>query len=342
MKISAIYVSPGHNFFGRHGKPAGQHEIASVSEVECVTGRGLRGDRFWDYKRDYAGQVTFFDEAVHRKLLRELKPAPCSPAAYRRNVITRGVDLTQLVGHEFMVQGVRFLGVAESKPCYWMEQAVGIGAENFLRGNGGLRARILSDGTLRVDCATEAGLLLAGGRSTRMGSDKAGLQWGTGSLGEHQARTLTESGAWPLLLSCRREQPWLPAGFRRVEDREVTGGVLAAFSNAWEATTANVLSVLAVDVPKVSSGLLDRLAGVAREEGVSVVPFHDGRFEPLAAAWHRSAVPALREAVAAGRSLQDVGARLKSAGRLRVFEPDAEALEQLENVNTPADLLRVR
>ena len=158
MKISAIYISPGHNFFGRHGKPAGEHVTSTVAEVECVTGRGLRGDRFWDYKRDYAGQVTFFDEAVHRKLLRALKPAPCSPAAYRRNVITRGADLTALIGREFTLQGVRFLGIAESKPCYWMEQAVGIGAEEFLRGDGGLRAKILSDGLLRVDCAT-------GGRS---------------------------------------------------------------------------------------------------------------------------------------------------------------------------------
>jgi hypothetical protein len=60
MKIEAIYVSPGHNFFGRHGQPAEQHAIATVETVECVAGRGLRGDRFFDYKAGYAGQITFF------------------------------------------------------------------------------------------------------------------------------------------------------------------------------------------------------------------------------------------------------------------------------------------
>jgi hypothetical protein len=47
------------------------------------------------------------------------------------------------------VQGVRFFGSAECRPCYWMNQAIGPGAEEFLRGQGGLRARILTDGILR-------------------------------------------------------------------------------------------------------------------------------------------------------------------------------------------------
>jgi MOSC domain-containing protein YiiM len=48
------------------------------------------------------------------------------------------------------VQGVRFLGTEESKPCYWMNQAFGEGAEAALQGHGGLRARILADGILRT------------------------------------------------------------------------------------------------------------------------------------------------------------------------------------------------
>src|SRR5882724_9679308 len=97
MKISAIYISSGHNFFGRYGQPPGAHATRSVYEVECVTGRGLRGDRFWDYKEDYPGQVTFFDEAVHRRLLRELRPGPHYPDCYLRNLITRGDDVSALI-----------------------------------------------------------------------------------------------------------------------------------------------------------------------------------------------------------------------------------------------------
>lgn len=341
MKISAIYVSPGHNFFGRHGMPAGEHETMAVPEVECVCGRGIKGDRFWDYKKEYAGQVTFFDEAVHRRLLGELRPGPRSTDAYRRNVITRGVDLGSLIGKEFSLQGVRFLGMAECKPCYWMEQAVGPGAEKFLKGQGGLRARILSDGMLRIDCPTESAVLLAGGRSRRMGRDKVLLDWNGSALGERQALTLVATGAWPLLLSCRSDQSWLPAGFRRVEDRAREGGVIEALAAAWSATTARVLVVLAVDVPLVTAAFLERLAAEARENEVTVVPRVGARFEPLVAAWHQSARAALGESVRLGESLQDVCGRLEREGHLRSVDLTADEAWQLTNINTPDERARL-
>jgi MOSC domain-containing protein YiiM len=61
------------------------------------------------------------------------------------------VDLNTLIGVEFEVQGVRFLGSAECSPCYWMDRAFAPGAEAALKGRGGLRAKILSDGVLRVE-----------------------------------------------------------------------------------------------------------------------------------------------------------------------------------------------
>jgi MOSC domain-containing protein YiiM len=64
-------------------------------------------------------------------------------------VITRGVDLNELIGQDFEVQGVRFLGTEECRPCYWMDSAFAPGAHEFLKGRGGLRARILNDGLLR-------------------------------------------------------------------------------------------------------------------------------------------------------------------------------------------------
>jgi len=72
-----------------------------------------------------------------------------APQVFRRNVITRNVDLNSLIGVEFELQGVRFLGTAECKPCYWMNSAFHPEAETRLRGQGGLRAKILSDGPLR-------------------------------------------------------------------------------------------------------------------------------------------------------------------------------------------------
>lgn len=337
MKIAELHISPGHNFVGHHGQPPSTHEINSVASVECVAGRGLSGDRFWDHKPDFPGQITFFAEEVHRALLRELQPSPCAPGVYRRNVITRGVDLNELVGREFTLQGVHFLGTVECKPCYWMDQAVVPGAEAWLRGRGGLRAKILTDGVLRVDCPMAAGLLLAGGRSRRMGRDKATLDWQGRPLGEHQAATLVAVGAWPLYLSCRSDQPWTPAGFTRVEDQS-DQGVLGAFVGAFASNRAPVVATLAIDVPHITPDLLEQMTGLARETGVSVVPVHNGHFEPLAAAWHRSALPDLQAALAAAASLQQVCTALQADGRLQPHALSAGESGQLANLNTPADL----
>ncbi|MBL9216482.1 MAG: NTP transferase domain-containing protein [Opitutaceae bacterium] len=340
MQIAALYLSPGHNFFGHHGQPPGEHPMLAVDAVACVAGRGLQGDRFLDYRPDYAGQITFFAEEVHRGVLAALRPPPRAPTVYRRNALTRGVDLATLYGKEFVVQGVRFLGAGECKPCYWMDQAVGPGAEAWLRGRGGLRARILTDGPLRVDCPVAAGLLLAGGRSSRMGRDKAALDWRGRPLGEHQAATLAASGAWPLRLSCRPEQGWTPAGFARLEDGSPDGGALAALCGAVATAPAEVTAVLAVDLPFVTPALLEKITGRAREARAAVVPRVDGRFQPFAAAWHRSAQPELQAGLAAGRPLQEICARLHAAGRLRAYLPEPAEAAAFANLNTPADLAR--
>lgn len=151
--IKHLYVSPGHNFFGHHGRPAGTNPVIELSEIQCVKGRGIEGDRFFDYKPNSASQITFFAMEVYRALCGELRVEDKPPSVFRRNVITSGMDLNALVGEEFEIQGVRFRGVEECRPCHWMEQAFAPGAEHFLRGRGGLRAMILSDGKLRSDFA---------------------------------------------------------------------------------------------------------------------------------------------------------------------------------------------
>ncbi|MGH8048981.1 MAG: MOSC domain-containing protein [Chthoniobacterales bacterium] len=151
MKVEAIYLSPGHNFFGRFGTSAGSHPTIEVGEAECVAGMGLRGDRFFGYQADYKGQITFLAREVFEDLSRALGVHDRTPSVFRRNVLTSGVDLNELLGCEFELQGMRFAGVVECSPCVWMDQAFGPGAEELLKGRGGLRARILSSGVLRTE-----------------------------------------------------------------------------------------------------------------------------------------------------------------------------------------------
>lgn len=149
LVVHGLFISPGHNFFGHHGGPAGTHPTVAVDSLECVAGHGIRGDRFFDYEPDYCGQITFFSLEVFNELRGALGHTDARPEQARRNVLVSGVDLNRLVGVEFTLQGIRFLGTEECRPCYWMDQAIGAGANEWMRGRGGLRARILSNGILR-------------------------------------------------------------------------------------------------------------------------------------------------------------------------------------------------
>lgn len=148
MQILHLFISPEHNFFGHHGQPAGTAPVIEVTQAECVAGKGIVGDRFFDWKEDYKGQITFFEYEQYERLCEKLGVMGVPPTAFRRNVITQGIDLNTLIGTEFEIQGVRFFGTQESAPCYWMNQAFAEGAEEALKGHGGLRAKILSNGIL--------------------------------------------------------------------------------------------------------------------------------------------------------------------------------------------------
>ncbi|HWY41712.1 MAG TPA: molybdenum cofactor biosysynthesis protein [Chthoniobacterales bacterium] len=148
MEICHLYISDGHNFVGHHGREPDAFSMIELPTVECVAGRGLRGDRYFDHEEDYKGQITFFSLDVFDELCGTLQVEGVCPSSLRRNVFTRDVDLNILIGKDFEVQGIRFRGTEESRPCYWMDRAIAPGTQEFLRGRGGLRARILTNGVL--------------------------------------------------------------------------------------------------------------------------------------------------------------------------------------------------
>ena len=149
VELRALFTSPGHDFKGHHGGPRAHHPIVDAETIECVAGRGIRGDRYYDSEKHRDGQITFFDWAVFEAIRERFGLSDLDASALRRNVGILGADLNALVGRTFELQGLAFLGTEECSPCYWMDQAVAPGAEDFLRGRGGLRARILSSGVLR-------------------------------------------------------------------------------------------------------------------------------------------------------------------------------------------------
>ena len=150
MFIRQIFISPGHNYFGHYGKAPDDYPLVEVPRIECVAGQGIRGDRFYGYRENYKGQITFFSSEVFEKLCANFGIKDKPPGVLRRNVIVAGIDLLSLIGREFEIQGVRFRGTQHCAPCQWMNVAFAPGAEQFLKANAGLRAQILTDGTVIV------------------------------------------------------------------------------------------------------------------------------------------------------------------------------------------------
>ncbi len=149
IEIQHMYVSPGHDFRGRHGKDALRHDVEDRDEIECVAGSGIRGDRYFEYKEDFKGQITFFDAAVYEALKEKLDLPDLEASAFRRNVVMKGVDVNTLIGKRFRIGDAEFEGSEEAAPCYWMDRVCAEGAEEFLKGSGGLRARIKVSGSLK-------------------------------------------------------------------------------------------------------------------------------------------------------------------------------------------------
>ena len=150
IEIRHLFISPGHNFVGHWGKEPGEYPVLAVSGIECVAGEGIKGDRYFGFKKEYKGQITFFEEEVYKDLCSRLNVYDRGPEAFRRNVITRGTRLNDLIGAEFEIQGVRFFGKEECSPCSWMDRAFAPGSEEALKGRGGLRALILSSGMMQI------------------------------------------------------------------------------------------------------------------------------------------------------------------------------------------------
>lgn len=126
----------------------------SVPAVAAIPGVGLEGDRyakkqgtFYKPKPDY--ELTLIEaeaiEAMRRDYGIELTAGDA-----RRNLVTRNVPLNHLVGKEFMVGEVRVRGIRLCEPCEHLQRLTGKPVIKGLLHRGGLRAQILTEGTIQA------------------------------------------------------------------------------------------------------------------------------------------------------------------------------------------------
>lgn len=153
VEIRHIFISPGHNYFGKPKDGPGSHPTHDVAAVEARAGLGLAGDRYYGVPAHYEAQVTFIAAEVLAEVGAALGKA-IEPILTRRNIVIAGVPLNQLMGEEFSLEfaggeSVRLMGVKQAAPCAWMDAMLGVGAQELMRGRGGLRVRVLTDGVIR-------------------------------------------------------------------------------------------------------------------------------------------------------------------------------------------------
>lgn len=134
--------------------------MESLVEVEAVTSEGLRGDRYHGKIGFYsdrltdpgAREVTLFEAEVLDRLATE-HGITLGAGEHRRNLTTRGVRLDDLLGQRFRVGEVVLEGVKDCPPCEHLEGLVGKPVLRPLVNSGGLRARVVEGGRIRVSDA---------------------------------------------------------------------------------------------------------------------------------------------------------------------------------------------
>ena len=188
-----------------------------------------------------------------------------------------------------------------------------------------------------------AGVVLAGGASARMGTAKAAIPWGDGTLLSRAVGALAPAvGRVVVVRAPGQDLPPLPAGVTVTEDAHAARGPLEGLAAGLAALRPGEDAfVLAVDMPFAGADLAAAVLAALGPDADAAVPRADGRTHPLAAAYRAVVAVTARELLAGGR------ARMTDLlDAIRVTWIDAAALPggagALANVNTPEELAAAR
>lgn len=188
-----------------------------------------------------------------------------------------------------------------------------------------------------------SGFLLAGGKSTRMGRDKALLEIGGETLLERLARLLTPLVASLTVLGA--PERYARFGLEVLPDAVAEKGPLAGLVTGLRASAATWGLFVACDLPYLDARFLRFLLGQARNVSEdAIVPETAHGLQPLCALYRRTCLPVFERALAG-----DNAAIVHSLAALRVRRLDRALLKKFafaetlfENINTPEDYQRAR
>jgi molybdenum cofactor guanylyltransferase len=181
-------------------------------------------------------------------------------------------------------------------------------------------------------------VLLAGGKSSRMGREKAGLIVDDQPLWQRQFATLRATQPAELFISGKPDGPYVEAGVPIVVDAQPGLGPLGGLATALHHAQHEHLLVLAIDLPAMTAAFLTALQRTAAAAGKGVVPQGDKWFEPLAAVYPRSCLPLVEQCLRGDdHSMQHFVRLAVQRGHLSVFPLTKEDDPHFRNLNEPSD-----
>jgi MOSC domain-containing protein YiiM len=136
--------------------PAAGEAIQRLDKVTAIAGKGLEGDRHVVGRGTFPSGVSGSALTLIQAEVCEAFDPPLNPDEHRRNLVTRGIDLNTLVGHEFTIGDVLCRGMRLCEPCTVIDRYASRSLLRPLVHRGGLRADILFDGEIRLGDALTA------------------------------------------------------------------------------------------------------------------------------------------------------------------------------------------
>jgi MOSC domain-containing protein YiiM len=146
-ELQSVYSKPGR-VESLLVRPTRMEAVRTLEEVTAVTDVGLEGDHY----QNHAGsrQVTLI-QAEHLEVLASmLGLSKILPEFTRRNIVVRDINLLSLKGKRFNIGNALLEYSGECHPCSRMENNLGPGAYNAMRGHGGITAKVVTSGIIKV------------------------------------------------------------------------------------------------------------------------------------------------------------------------------------------------
>lgn len=130
-------------------RPERKAEIEVVNSVFAERGKGLTGDRSY-HSNSKNRQVTLIQYEHVLALPSLLNLCEVNPVLLRRNIVVSGINLLALKGRQFKIGDAVLETTGECHPCSRMEENLGEGGYNAMRGHGGITAAIVESGNIKV------------------------------------------------------------------------------------------------------------------------------------------------------------------------------------------------